>query len=289
MNYKKYTRKFIMLKDESDGNAKGYVRIETGNNKGAIRCQVEELQPRDAESLYKLVFVGQREEEILNVTIGTLTINNIGKGENYFRFLPYNLDGKGNELMDFDTILVVSQSRAQKSDDAGELKVLLKGSIEEKKHLENESTENNNRKNSVNNHIKEEFVTFNEFYNKFLLNACIHICQTAESFVDIEPFAEDETGAAWKRISNVTNLPIISPGAHYFSTRYKHYIFGAKEVGKEKTLDFYIGIPGRNLPEEQPDGGDSGFQFWQPLKGQDQQYGYWIVRIKGEGGHITTI
>jgi hypothetical protein len=54
------------------------------------------------------------------------------------------------------------------------------------------------------------------------------------------------------------NLPLVSPGAHYFATQYRHYIFGAKPDDKGTAVRFYFGIPGRFLDEEQPDGGKSG-------------------------------
>jgi hypothetical protein len=145
--------------------------------------------------------------------------------------------------------------------------------------------------------------TYNNFYNEYLLNACAHTCRMAEFYEDIVPFDRDKTGARWKKIVNITNLPLVSPGAHYFATQYRHYIFGAKPDEKGIATRFYFGIPGRFLDEEQPDGGRSGFTYWQPIRGTDPMtdsyrkgerssrstYGYWIVAVDGSTGCIEEV
>lgn len=50
MNYVKYNRNFVMMEEQSkdftakDSPVKGYLKIETGNNKGALRCVVQNLK-----------------------------------------------------------------------------------------------------------------------------------------------------------------------------------------------------------------------------------------------------
>lgn len=146
-------------------------------------------------------------------------------------------------------------------------------------------------------HVKN----YNHFYNKYVLTACTHTCRVAEFYEDVKPFDLDKTGAVWKKIVNVGSLPLVSPGAHYFATQYRHFIFGAKADQDGNAAKFYFGIPGRFLNEEQPDGGESGFSYWQPIKGmnapiggteqqriqaQKMAYGYWIVEIDGKTGDI---
>jgi hypothetical protein len=144
---------------------------------------------------------------------------------------------------------------------------------------------------------------YNDFYNRYILNACAHTCRVAEYHEDVMPFSKDRTGARWKRMVNVANLPLVSPGAHYFATQYRHYIFGAKADENGVAIKYYFGIPGRFLPEEQPDGGHSGFTFWQPIIGAEDlvegagnniknrrsAYGYWIVAVDAKTGNIEEV
>ncbi|NLX26034.1 MAG: hypothetical protein GXY61_08780, partial [Lentisphaerae bacterium] len=144
---------------------------------------------------------------------------------------------------------------------------------------------------------------YNSFYNEYILNACIHTCRIARFYEDVNPFGKDKTGARWKKIVNITNLPLVSPGAHYFATQYRHYIFGAKPDEKGAASRFYFGIPGRFLDEEQPDGGKSGFTYWQPIRSEEpvletgetegrvnrKAYGYWIVAVDAKSGNIEEV
>jgi len=145
--------------------------------------------------------------------------------------------------------------------------------------------------------------TYNNYYNEYVLNACAHTCRMAEYYEDVTPFDRDKTGARWKKIVNITNLPLVSPGAHYFATQYHHYLFGAKADEKGMATRFYFGIPGRFLDEEQPDGGKSGFTYWQPIRGaapvfegyhkgeraSRNIYGYWIVAVNAKTGYIEEV
>ncbi|WP_324825521.1 hypothetical protein [Sinanaerobacter sp. ZZT-01] len=133
---------------------------------------------------------------------------------------------------------------------------------------------------------------YNRFYNDYLLQACGHMCRVAEFYEDVMPFSEDVTGAKWKKIKNVGSLPIVSPGAQYFSTQYRHYLFGAKGNPQGFAENYFIAVPGRFTEVERPDGGKSGFTYWQPMYGAAREknaYGYWIVEINAKTGDIVEV
>lgn len=364
MNYVKYNRAFVMMEEQSSQFAardaapiKGYLKVETGNNKGALRCVVQNLKYFEkGDYIYKLILFGKRGERTIHTIIGNLMINKQGNGESYFRFLPLDIDGKGNSYHNFTTAIIAAAST---QDEREPLHPVLKGvtfsegepfqselfqvdeemergqsseidellgkidkiveEVEEAMQIE-ESTEEPSDAEEVAPEIlfREETAaaapkkapekivtkrTYNNFYNEYLLNACAHTCRIAEFYEDIIPFEKDKTEARWKKIVNITNLPLVSPGAHYFATQYRHYIFGAKPDEKGMATKFFFGIPGRFLDDEQPDGGKSGFTYWQPIRGADpafegyrkgervnrNAYGYWIVAVDGKTGNIEEV
>lgn len=133
---------------------------------------------------------------------------------------------------------------------------------------------------------------YNGFYNEYLLNVCGYTCKVADYYEEVRPFDSDRTQARWKKIVNVENLPLVSPGAHHFAAQYRHYLFGARPGENGMAERFYFGIPGRFLETEQPDGGRSGFTFWQPMRGADREktaYGYWIVSVDAKTGNIEDV
>ena len=91
---------------------------------------------------------------------------------------------------------------------------------------------------------------------------------------------------------------MVAPGAQEPMKKYGHFLYGWRDS------HYFLGIPGRFFPEEQPDGGRSGFVFWQPLLGMEEEnqdktvpleerrkniYGYWIAAINRYNGHIEEI
>lgn len=363
MNYVKYNRAFVMMEEQGGQFAaresapiKGYLKVETGNNKGALRCVVQNLRYFDrGDYIYKLILFGKKGERTIHTVIGNLLVNRQGSGETYFRFLPGDVDGKGNAYHQFSTAIIAAAST---KDDREPLHPVLKGVtfsevepfqselFQVDEEIENgQSSELDEIINRIDEIVEEmedslqseevsetfmseeedepvaaapgeeaeaafapqeELVTkktYNSFYNEYILNACAHTCRVAEFYEDVAPFERDKTGARWKKIVNITNLPLVSPGAHYFATQYRHYIFGAKPDEKGVATKFYFGIPGRFLDEEQPDGGKSGFTYWQPIRGvesvfEDYQqseranrnaYGYWIVAVDGNTGTIEEV
>lgn len=368
MNYVKYNRSFVMMEEQGSQFAakesapiKGYLKVETGNNKGALRCVVQNLRYFDkGDYIYKLILFGKKGERTIHTIIGNLVINKQGNGESYFRFLPLDMDGKGNSYHNYTTAIIAAAST---KDDREPLHPVLKGvtfsevepfqselfQIDEEiesgqsseideiiskidkivgeveqtlqeetipEELTNvddlfrsQTEEISFREEAAAANLKEEKEkiitkkTYNSFYNEYVLNACAHTCRIAEFYEDITPFDKDRTGARWKKIVNITNLPLVSPGAHYFATQYRHYLFGAKPDEKGMATKFFFGIPGRFLDEEQPDGGRSGFTYWQPIRGaapvfeshrkgesaNRNAYGYWIVAVDGKTGNIEEI
>jgi hypothetical protein len=356
MNYVKYSRSFVMLEEQnglfaarSAAPVKGYLKVETGNNKGALRCVVQNLKYYEkADYKYKLILFGKKGERTIHTVIGDLMVNRQGNGETYFRFLPLDVDGKGNAFHNFTTAIVAAAST---KDDREPLHPVLKGAtasedapfqaepgdltaiMAEDEEPLFEETRSETRPLpeeipmaaaatapsavspaadpiSVSPAVPKEETPeitskkcYNCFYNEYVLNACAHTCRGAEFYEDVVPFDKDKTGARWKKIVNIASLPLVSPGAHYFATQYRHYIFGAKPDENGTAAVFYFGIPGRFLDEEQPDGGRSGFTYWQPIKGVEpvsenirkggfasrNAYGYWIVAVDGKTGNIEEV
>ena len=348
MNYVKYNRSFVMMEEQNNQFAaresvpiKGYLKVETGNNKGALRCTVQNLRYYEkGDYIYKLILFGKKGERTIHTTIGNLVVNRQGNGESYFRFLPGDIDGKGNAYHNFSTAIVAAAST---KDEREPLHPVLKGVtfnegesfqselfqisdedeqedngfdqilnrldqiVEEvEEAMQSEATSDDLLRNEAAVPSHDEAIskrTYNNFYNEYILNACAHTCRLAEFYEDVFPFDKDKTGARWKKIVKTTNLPIVSPGAHYFATQYRHYIFGAKADEDGVATRYFFGIPGRFLSEEQPDGGKSGFTYWQPIRGADrvfeqstygengnpEAYGYWIVSVDGKTGNIEEV
>lgn len=98
-----------------------------------------------------------------------------------------------------------------------------------------------------------------------------------------------------EKINDRTLFPMISPGSGEPMIKYGHFLYGWHDS------HYFLGIPGRFFPEEQPDSGKSGFVFWQPILGMEKEaqnetlsveerrkkiYGYWIAAINRFNGHI---
>jgi len=300
MGYDKYAAHFVMLEGQSTIFAlrdalpvKGHIKIETGNGKGAMRVVVQNMQYYEkGPYIYKLILFGKKKERTIHKIMGTVNINKQGSGETYLRFNPLDIDGKGNPISAYNAAIIVAVSLKNEKES---LHPILKGEIitqdpetdvtEEALEVE---TENFAQEESF---TKQEPIAqpkrvFSDFYNKFLIESCDRCVRMSRYYDDITPFKTDLTRARWKKIVNVGNLPIVSPGAYYFATKYRHYIFGITEKR------CYLGIPGRMMKEEQPDGGESGFVYWQPIVGashSDDAYGYWIAAINMENGGIEEV
>lgn len=327
MNYIKYARTFVMMEEQTSDFAsrrapvKGYLKVETGNNKGALRCVVQNLKYYGGgEYIYKLIFFGKKGDRTINTVLGSLAINRNGNGETYFRFDPLNFDSKGNSYGDFDVAIIAAVSGHNTKEP---LHSVLKGSISKERYESSLETEELPEEEPV--EINEEIETkdvpeiedaleiedipeiegrkennYNSFYNEYLLQFCGYTCRVSGYYQEVYPFRKDLTGARWKRINNVASLPLVSPGAHFFATQYRHFLFGAKPDNQGVACRYFFAVPGRFIQEEQPDGGRSGFVFWQPVsseglwEGQEADdrggpYGYWIVAVDAYTGDIVEV
>lgn len=301
MDYSKYVRTFVMMEEQTSdfsigkAPAKGYLKVETGNNKGALRCVVQNLKYFSrGEYIYKLILFGRKQGRVLSAVMGSLAINRNGNGETYFRFNPLNIDEKGSEYGDFSMAVVTAASRTSNEE---ALRPVLKG-IMKKDEPEEELSENVENVEDVEDVEIKPRTNYNSFYNEYLLRFCDFTCKSANLYEDIFPFEKDKTNARWKRIQNISSLPLVSPGAHLFASQYKHFLFGARPDSEGVASHYYFAVPGRFIQEEQPDGGRSGFVLWQPFAngsaqtqaGNDENsnygYGYWIVAIDALTGDI---
>lgn len=312
MEYKKYNKTMVLLSEENrdfadktDQAIYGNLRIETGNNKGAISLSVQNLRFFERNRyVYKLILFGEKRERTIHSVIGSLILNRFGTGENYFRFDPNDLDGRGNKLSDYSVAIIAAVSMR---DNKEALHPALKGKLtfvgnnvvaaSSEKFKDKDEVENKEEKiEEVKPIEKKERTTYNHFYNDYLKELCEKMVKAAELYDDILPFSKDKVGARWKRIANIKNFPLVSPGGMWGVSKYRHYIFG------EDSKLYYLGIPGRFLKEEQPEGGKSGFVLWQPIVGAENleatkaecslenkmtAYGYWITAIDKETGDIV--
>ncbi len=350
MEYTKYNKTMVLLSEENrDFAAKteqaiyGNLRIETGNNKGAISLSVQNLRFFERNRyIYKLILFGEKKERTIHAVMGTLILNRFGTGENYFRFDPGNVDGRGGQLGDYSVAIVAAVSMRENKEP---LHPVLKGKLafsgsnviaasaekfnskEEIETIEDEAEKHEdfnepkeimeevtervpekvvekvpekvlkpNPYEEVQTYIKKQRANYNQFYNEYVKEVCEKTAKSSELYEHILPFSKDKTGARWKRIANIKNLPLVSPGAMWGASKYRHYIFG------EDAKLYYLGIPGRFLNEEQPEGGKSGFVLWQPIVGAESleatkaecslenrmtAYGYWITAIDKDTGDIV--
>ncbi|MBC6680615.1 hypothetical protein [Zhenpiania hominis] len=282
-----HKKSFVMLEEQNHNFAqdktrpiKGYLKIETGGERGAVRIGADNLRYFERGGyVYKLLFFGKKNEKTIYKIVGSLLLSSRGRGETYLRLNPVDVDGKGNGLEHFQIAVVAAVST---TDSREPLHPILRGDMEEKEKIKCQ---------------KSGSVTYNQYYNQYILECCGEIENKREMYDRTVPFKEDKTDADWIRVVNLGRFPMVSPGARYMISRYRHFIFGT---------DFnyyYIGVPGRFLEQEQPDQGRSGFVLWQPilgaegyhadakdapLKNRQVAYGYWIAAINRKTGEIES-
>ena len=198
--------------------------------------------------------------------------------EGSFSLDPGNLDGRGSCLWDFDTVVVAAASTI---DSHEPLHPVLQGKFQIAR--------------PAGPHRTAAPKDYSPFYNDFVLERCIAIAGKQRQLADIRPFARDATSAHWKKVLSWADFPILSPGAEAPVKAYGHFLWGWNET------HYFVAVPGRFLPGEQPDGGNSGFAFWQPILGMEQiqrdqtlplqdrrerTYGYWIASISRRNGKV---
>lgn len=292
MDFSKVTKSPIVLKEENKRYAfdpakemRGYLKIEQDDDKGLIIVIVDNIKffPK-GEYVYKLVLAGTKNERRCYHMVGNISLSAYGKGEASFRVNPSNLDGGGTALWDFSIAIVAAMSTVN---DREALHPVLKGSLSISESIPSSASAK-----------AMPPKNFNAFYNKVLLERCIELAKLQETFTDIVPFAKDTSKARWKKITDVKKFPMVAPGAHPPMEKYGHFLWGYNDS------HYFLAVPGRFLPIEQPDDGKSGFVFWQPILGMEKvaeddsvsieerrenAYGYWIASINRYNGHIEEI
>ncbi|MBQ4576442.1 MAG: hypothetical protein IJB07_01800 [Firmicutes bacterium] len=264
MDYMRYSRSVIVLEekdrefaDKPDGEMKGYLRVETGNNRGAIRCVMQNVKyyPR-SEYTYQLILFGKRNEATIHTVMGTIPVSRYGAGEVYLRFRPHDVDGQGNDYGRYTTAIVAAVSSKNRSEPLHPVLVgkTGHGTVEAASLDEPEP-------------VTQIRQTYNQYYADYLKHVCEYFWSIREEFPQIHP--------GWLRIDDPTAMFLVSPGARHFAELQGHFLLGRQDD------IYYVAVPGRNCSEDQPDGGDSGFQLWQD--------GYWIASIDGENGEIFSM
>lgn len=283
---------------------RGFVRLENNADRGLVTVIVENIKffP-EGGYVYKLLFAGVRRERTMYHLLGSLSEPAAGGGrvptagdqksrpltsnehqttggrmEGSFTIDPGNLDGRGSCLWDFDTVVVAAASTI---DSHEPLHPVLQGKFQIQRPAASPRTATPK--------------DYSPFYNDFVLNRCIAIARKQRQLANIRPFARDATSAHWKKVLSWADFPILSPGAEAPVKAYGHFLWGWNDT------HYFLAVPGRFLPAEQPDGGKSGFAFWQPILGmeqiqqdtsmplqqrREQTYGYWIASISRRSGKI---
>lgn len=317
MNYTRYSRAVIVLEEKNREFAarlgeevKGYLRVETGNGRGAFRCVVQNVKffPR-SEYTYQLILFGKRGERTIHTVLGTVPVSRHGTGEVYLRFRPQDVDGQGNDYSRYTTAIVAAVSTVDKREQLHPVLVGKTGNQEELPRAsalsqgikpsagEGDSSGETPRQSqafaaadSAATIKKDEGRrTYNDFYGQYLKNVCAYLWSVPGYYRKVQPFPRAMKDAQWLKIDNPKSMFLVSPGAQYFAGKYGHFLLGAEGELEGIPLTYYVAVPGRFLAEEQPDGGESGFCYWLPVgEGDDgeKSYGYWIAAIDSESGEI---
>lgn len=292
MDFSKITKSPIVLKEENRRYAfdpskemRGFLKVEQDEDKGLVIVIMDNVKffPK-GEYVYKLVLAGTKNEKRRYHMIGNISLSAYGKGEASFRVNPADLDGCGTALSDFSIAIIAAMSTVNNRE---ALHPVLKGSFSVPEAMPASAAA-----------AAAPPKNYNAFYNKVILERCISLAKEQDSFADIVPFADDPTKASWKKVTNVKRFPMVAPGANEPMEKYGHFLWGYSES------HYFLAIPGRFFPEEQPDGGKSGFVFWQPILGMEKEtddktvpieerrkniYGYWIASINRYNGRIEEI
>lgn len=244
---------------DSNHSMKGELRIVDG------KVVLTGQNLRAAKGGYKLFFIGRKSGKSVYKAIGSILPDTHGKIEFQCTINQEDVDGEGTDLSCFYIFMVAAMGQP--------IVPVLKGD------LAKEQVSTGEQKNI--NHTKEK-KDYNAFYRQYILEKIEELEQQRADFVDISPFDDAWITDNWKRVKNLSCLPIASVGAEKQIKRYGHFIYGATRE------HFYIGVPGRHNKDEWPDRGVSGFLLWQAIRTCDE-YGYWAMVIERKTGIITEI
>ncbi|MBO5666201.1 MAG: hypothetical protein J6S45_02005 [Firmicutes bacterium] len=275
MDYVRYSRAVIVLEekdrefaDKPGTEMKGYLRVETGNNRGAIRCVMQNVKyyPR-SEYTYQLILFGKRGERTIHTVLGTIPVSRYGAGEVDLRFHPHDVDGKGNDYGCYTTAIVAAVSSNNRSEALHPVLVGKTGHSTVGAAVISEAS------------VPETKIrrTYNHYYAGYLKHVCEYFWNIRSDLQREESFGEND-GCSWFRIQDPTAMFLVSPGARYFAEQQGFFLFGRNDA---EGVTYYVAVAGRNCSEDQPDGGESGFRQWRE--------GYWIAAIDGESGEIFSL
>jgi hypothetical protein len=116
------------------------------------------------------------------------------------------------------------------------------------------------------------------------------------SYMTVQPFDKEIKGVEWVRVDiqksynpAYTQNYFMNQFYGFMANPYDHYIIGIQqEDGRPKYIIY--GMPGRYIREEQPFGGQTGYVYWHPAKGQKSYpgaFGYWMAYIDVISGTIA--
>lgn len=275
----RFSQYISVLKGKREGAAvsrrrkpQGYVQIDVSGNRGRLTVQLKNLKSleqvgEDFPQLYELWLHSIGRGRRKPVKIGTLQVDSQGDGEGCWEFNAENVKGTGLKIDAFSQVLLVRAGNTAKN-----RQIIMTGDLEL--------------------HIAESFDGLNiEKVEPFGTAMPNHHWW---KFYPSHFFNEGEAEEAYKPKADnpgkKTEKPFYPPGLETGPVFRGHQLIGL-HYDADGTVDYLVhGIPGRFCAEDQPDGGSSGYVYWQPLPGQKYEkghYGYWLVHIDPESGEVV--
>ena len=282
-------RRFAM---RADCRMCGCLKTGSGSRSSIIAVAADNIRffPR-GEYVYKLLLAGTASEKCQYHMIGNISLTADGCAEGSFSINPEDLDGSGIRLTDFNAAVIAAASTVNQKEP---LHTVLRGSLEPLRRQLSPATAPAVSPAGMYSHGSgRDSSSFPK--DDGVLEKCRIIVEESSPFPEVIPFDRDIAGASWKKITVPALFPLASPGSTDPVTEYGHFLFGCC------SSHYLVGVPGRFLPDEQPDAGKTGFIYWQPIAGMPEEsrdatipleerrkdiYGYWLAAISRSTGHI---
>ena len=245
--------KWIKLEEQSREFAVDKSRAILGNLQILDEKVVFDGQNLMPGNGYKLIFIGRKNGNSVYKIMGNIAPDQNGNVTFQQNVNPADIDGEGTDLSCFYIFMVAAMGKP--------LKPILKGDMLKPK-------------------VKHR--VYNDYYAQYILEKITDLEGLQDTLKNISPFDDKWLVDNWKRVTDVTLLPVASTGAERQIQEYSHFIFGFTEE------HFYLAVPGRHTQEEWPDRGKSGFVMWQSIR-SSAEYGYWCMVIGRKTGIITEI
>ena len=275
MDFMKYEKRTAALKEKDsffrsreDKAITGGIIIETGNGRGAIRVDADNIV-HTGDYTYRLIFFGKKKGKAIYTVIGEVPVGKDEKGRAYFRFDPSDMDGEKTSLDDY-TVGVITACSCINSREP--LRPVAEITLAGEKEVRTKALKG-----------------YSSYYRKYLMESCSRLEANRSFYECVRPFSKEWDEKDWIKVCNVTRMPVLSPMGAGLCAKYRHFIFSSDEKF------YHIGIPGRKTREDQPERGESGFELWLPVRGAEEAsderaaYGYWICRINKKNGEIEEI